>query len=78
MSVTSLFVSLIYSLCFGTSFAVKLNKPQLTIQKDGHNLRFQTNKSDLDEFGPHCYIYKYKYSKCDKVNHVVFFLYVIV
>uniref|UniRef100_A0A8C1Z9X5 Interleukin 13 receptor, alpha 1 n=1 Tax=Cyprinus carpio TaxID=7962 RepID=A0A8C1Z9X5_CYPCA len=49
---------------------VKLNKPQLTIQKDGHNLRFQTNKSDLDEFGPHCYIYKYKYSKCDKVNHV--------
>uniref|UniRef100_A0A8C2EVX4 Interleukin 13 receptor, alpha 1 n=1 Tax=Cyprinus carpio TaxID=7962 RepID=A0A8C2EVX4_CYPCA len=47
---------------------VKLNKPQLTIQKDGHNLRFQTNKSDLDEFGPHCYIYKYKYSKCDKIE----------
>ncbi|XP_059381896.1 interleukin-13 receptor subunit alpha-1-like [Carassius carassius] len=45
---------------------VKLKKPQLTIQKDGHSLRFQTNKSDL-EFGSHCYKYKYTYRKCDKI-----------
>uniref|UniRef100_A0A671NP86 Uncharacterized LOC107683515 n=1 Tax=Sinocyclocheilus anshuiensis TaxID=1608454 RepID=A0A671NP86_9TELE len=51
---------------------VKLNKPQLTIQRDGQNLYFQTNVSDLDEFGPQCYKYNYTYSMCDKVNHVVF------
>ncbi|XP_026122424.1 uncharacterized protein LOC113105535 [Carassius auratus] len=49
----------------GPAHYVKLKKPQLTIQSDGHSLHFQTNQSDL-EFGSHCYKYKYTYTKCDK------------
>lgn len=45
----------------------KINKPQLTIQRDGQNLRFQTNQSDLIDFALHCYEYNYTYSKCDKI-----------
>ncbi|XP_016097579.1 interleukin-13 receptor subunit alpha-1-like [Sinocyclocheilus grahami] len=45
---------------------VKLNKPQLTIQRFGQSLHFQTTVSDLDEFAPQCYRYNYIYSMCDK------------
>ncbi|XP_073693405.1 interleukin-13 receptor subunit alpha-1 [Garra rufa] len=46
---------------------VKLNKPKLKIQRDGHSLRFETEASDLNEFEPHCYKYNYTYSMCDKI-----------
>ncbi|XP_026119134.1 uncharacterized protein LOC113098320 [Carassius auratus] len=44
---------------------VKLNKPQLTIERVGQSLRFQTNVSDL-EFPSHCYKFNYTYTMCDK------------
>ncbi|KAF4111431.1 interleukin-13 receptor subunit alpha-1 [Onychostoma macrolepis] len=44
---------------------VKINKPQLTIQRDQQNLLFQTNS--YLEFGPQCYRYNYTYSMCDKI-----------
>ncbi|XP_067255786.1 interleukin-13 receptor subunit alpha-1 [Chanodichthys erythropterus] len=45
---------------------VKLNKPQLTIHRDGQKLFFQANGSDLDEFTKECYMYNYTISKCNK------------
>ncbi|ROL45539.1 hypothetical protein DPX16_17655 [Anabarilius grahami] len=45
---------------------VKLNKPQLTIHRDGQKLLFQANGSDLDEFAKECYSYLYTISKCNK------------
>ncbi|XP_052458515.1 uncharacterized protein LOC128017259 [Carassius gibelio] len=51
---------------------VKLNKPKLTIQKVGHDLRFQTHGSLL-EFKPYCYKYNFTYSKCNEEIQVIQF-----
>lgn len=56
---------------------MKLNKPQLTIHRDGQNLLFQANGSDLDEFDNRCYSYRYTISKCDKVNHPLHFYLIV-
>ncbi|XP_056317127.1 interleukin-13 receptor subunit alpha-1 isoform X1 [Danio aesculapii] len=45
---------------------VRLKKPQLTVQRVGDSLMFQTNASDLDEFEKGCYKYNYTYSECGK------------
>lgn len=45
---------------------VRLKKPQLTVQRIGDSLIFQTNASDLDEFEESCYDYNYTYSVCGK------------
>ncbi|NP_001104307.1 interleukin-13 receptor subunit alpha-1 precursor [Danio rerio] len=45
---------------------VRLKKPQLTVQRVGDSLMFQTNASDLDEFEESCYKYNYTYNECGK------------
>ncbi|XP_043100924.1 interleukin-13 receptor subunit alpha-1 isoform X2 [Puntigrus tetrazona] len=48
---------------------VKLNKPQLTIKRDGQNLILQTTRlSDVETMikNVECYEYNYTYSVCDK------------